>query len=99
MYDLYLDILFIRTRQQELALEVAIQALLRQARHDTHSRRGHMLLAMRDCLRALGLSFGARHTPSSHHLDVIPVHASDTQHGVAPQSAAATQESSAREGR
>jgi hypothetical protein len=97
MYDLYLDILYMRARQRELAQEVANQALLRQARRDTRRRRGHVLLAIRDRLRALGLWFGARQAPQSHDLDVIPVHAADTQHGVAPKSAAATQQSRGKE--
>lgn len=60
MYDLYLDILFMRARQHELAQEVAIQALLRQVHPATLWRHGHIGLAIRDRLRALALRFGAR---------------------------------------
>jgi hypothetical protein len=97
MYDLYLDILFMRARQRELAQEVANQALLRQTRRDTGRGRRHIWLAIRDRLGALGLWFGARRGPQSRHLDVIPVRASDTLHGVAPKSAVATQESRVKE--
>jgi hypothetical protein len=97
MYDLYLDILFMRARQRELAQEVANQALVRQARRDTRRRRGHMLWAIRDRLRVLGLWFRARQGPQSPQRRVIPVPASDSQQEVAPKSAAATQESRAND--
>jgi hypothetical protein len=55
MHDLSLDILFMRTRPRELAQAVAIRAGLRQARSDIPWRRRHAILAVLDCLWALGI--------------------------------------------
>jgi hypothetical protein len=97
MYDLYLDILFMRARQRELAQEVANQALLRQAHRATRRRSTHILLTIRDRLRILGLWFGARRAPPSRPRDGIPACVSDTLHGVAPKNSAPTQGSRVKE--
>jgi hypothetical protein len=65
MADLHPDVLWalMRERQRDLENELAIRARLRQARPTTAWRCRHALLAVRDCLRALGLRLQARQKP------------------------------------
>jgi hypothetical protein len=93
MYDLYLDVLFMRVRQHELSEERALQALRRQAQPDTPRRQSHVLLAIRDHLTVLGPRLHAAQKPRTHQRHGISMHAPHAQQVEALGNAVAMQES------